>query len=137
MNRDSDQEREGLAGLVNREHFPETASPANDLFHFPLTYGLNYPWARYRRQAPEEAFRFAFVEQNHISRAIKVYFRCYCTRTGLDEIMLKPLFYLYLLTGALRHQNGSLQQPGIGENSNKWLQFYRILTGANRSVFSG
>jgi hypothetical protein len=137
VDRDGDQGRKAPAGLVDWEHFSEMASPADDLFHFPLTYGLNYPWSRYQRQAPEEAFRLAFIEQNHVSRAIKDYFRCYCARTGLDEEMLQPLFYLYLLAGALRHQNESLQQPEIGENSKKWLQFYRMLTGANRSVFSG
>lgn len=63
----------GPTAVVDWEHFSEEAPIQADLFHFPLTYGLNYPWERWRRLPPDEAFRRTFLEDNRVSRAVRRY----------------------------------------------------------------
>jgi hypothetical protein len=60
----------GGTGVVDWEDFSLLAAPFTDLFHFPLTYGLAYPWQNYRRLPAEAAFSRTFLEPNHISRAV-------------------------------------------------------------------
>lgn len=87
-----------LTGVVDWEHGREEALPSEDLFHFPLTYGLSYPWAGRRPIRPEEAFRLTFLADNALSRAVTRYFRRYCADTGLSPAALPALFETYLAT---------------------------------------
>jgi hypothetical protein len=96
--------------VVDWEHFTEEAPIYADLFHFPLTYGLNYPWERWRRLPPDEAFRRTFLEDNRVSRAV----RRYLTRFG-DPAALRPHFEAWLDNSA----------------------FLELMGRAGRSVFSG
>lgn len=121
---------QGGAGVVDWEHARQDAPPFEDLFHFPLTYGLNTLWSRYRRRPPEEAFRLTFLEQNHVSREVRGYLWRYCAETGLDRGALLPLFHLYLSTG-FRHARELVDDGGL------WLRFHEMLVRAGRSVFSG
>jgi hypothetical protein len=100
----------GPTAVVDWEHFTEEAPIFADLFHFPLTYGLNYPWERWRRLPPDEAFRRTFLEDNRISRAV----RRYLSRFG-DPAALRPHFDAWLETG----------------------EFRDVMGRAGRSVFSG
>lgn len=100
----------GPTAVVDWEHFTEEAPIHADLFHFPLTYGLNYPWERWRRLPPEEAFRRTFLEDNRVSRAV----RRYLARFG-DPPALRWPFEAWL-------ENG---------------EFRDMLGRAGRSVFSG
>lgn len=100
----------GPTAVVDWEHFKEEAPLYGDLFHFPLTYGLNYPWERWRRLPPEEAFRRTFLEDNRVSRAV----RRYLSRFG------KP---------------ASLRWPFEAWLDNQ--EFRDLLGRAGRSVFSG
>jgi hypothetical protein len=100
----------GPTAVVDWEHFTEEAPIDADLFHFPLTYGLNYPWERWRRLPPAEAFRRTFLEDNRVSRAV----RRYLARFG-DPASLRQPFEAWL------------------ENS----EFRDLLGRAGRSVFSG
>ncbi|HVG06716.1 MAG TPA: hypothetical protein VNM67_03360 [Thermoanaerobaculia bacterium] len=100
----------GPTAVVDWEHFTEEAPIYADLFHFPLTYGLNYPWERWRRLPPDEAFRRTFLEDNRVSRAV----RRYLARFG-DPAALRPPFEAWL-------ENG---------------QYRDLLGRAGRSVFSG
>lgn len=99
----------GPTAVVDWEHFVERAPIDADLFHFPLTYGLNYPWERWRRLPPDEAFRRTFLEDNRVSRAV----RRYLSRFG------EP--------GALRERFESRLSS----------EFLNDLRRAGRSVFSG
>lgn len=118
----------GSAAVVDWEHFCEEAPPFEDLFHFPLTYGLNYPWSGGRRRPPEAAFRLTFIEDNHVSRQVRTYFRRYCAETGVAPDILAPLFHLYLSTRFSRRADA---EGGL------WSRFQLLLARADRSVFSG
>lgn len=100
----------GPTAVVDWEHFAEEAPIQADLFHFPLTYGLNYPWERWRRLPPDEAFRRTFLEDNRVSRAV----RRYLSRFG-DPASLRWPFEAWL------------------DNAD----FRDLLRRAGRSVFSG
>ena len=63
----------GEAGVVDWERFEVAASPDADLFHFPLTYGLNFRWRR--GATDEEKFASTFLKRNRVSRAVRTYLR--------------------------------------------------------------
>ena len=126
---------EGLPGVVDWEHFQEEAPPFEDLFHFPLTYGLNYPWSRYSRTSPGTAFSQTFLEDNHVSREVRRYFHRYCALGGLDPQLLGPLFRLYLLGRAASAYR--TQADGSRQDRRFWLRCHRMLIESDRSVFSG
>jgi len=123
---------DALPAVVDWEHFSEQAPPFEDLFHFPLTYGLNYPWSRYRRCLPDQAFRRTFLEDNHVSLAVRLYFAAYCAQSGLDPKVLRPLFHLYLLS---RFRSESSRSDAVDRAC--WLRWHEMLRIAGRSVFSG
>ncbi|MFP5284343.1 MAG: hypothetical protein ACLGI9_01250 [Thermoanaerobaculia bacterium] len=100
----------GPTAVVDWEHFTEQAPIHADLFHFPLTYGLNYPWERWRRLPPDEAFRRTFLEDNRVSRAVRRYLARFA-----DPASLRWPFEAWL------------------ENA----RFRDMLGRAGRSVFSG
>jgi hypothetical protein len=100
----------GPTAVVDWEHFTKEAPIDADLFHFPLTYGLNYPWERWRRLPPGEAFRRTFLEDNRVSRAV----RRYLDRFG-EPAALRQRF-----------------ESWLGES-----EFRNLLGRAGRSVFSG
>lgn len=118
-------------GVVDWEHASADASPFDDLFHFPLTYGLSYLWSRYRRRDPEEAFRRTFLEDNRVSRAVERYLGRYCAATGLDAGRLRPHFDLYLADHSRRATLSGAIEGGL------WPRFHAMLATSGRSVFSG
>jgi hypothetical protein len=61
----------GEAGVIDWEHFAPEWAPNADLFHFPLTYGLNFRWRR--GATDEEKFASTFLERNRVSRAVRRY----------------------------------------------------------------
>jgi hypothetical protein len=119
---------DGRVAVVDWEHFTPKASPAVDLFHYALTYGLNYPWKRYDRLEPEEAFRKTFVERNHVSRAVVRYLRTYSSLTGFARSA--SAFGEFLATrgamdGVARERSGMVDFP--------WEQFRRMFATAKGS----
>jgi len=114
-----------LPGVIDWESFRPQQGPFVDLFHFAVTYGLNYPWARYRRIEPLEALHGTFVDNNHLSREISHFFSYYCHRTGVEPDQLRSLFRLYLLRLSTRDAPNSLQwsiRPHLDPNT--WLELY-------------
>lgn len=81
---------DGAIGVVDWEHFVPAASPLTDLLHYARTYGLNYPWSRYRRAPEAEALRRTFRENNRVSRAVRRYFETYCELTGIPLKAIQP-----------------------------------------------
>lgn len=63
----------GEGGVVDWERFEGEGSPDADLFHFPLTYGLNFRWRR--GATDEEKFTNTFVKRNRVSVAVRNYMR--------------------------------------------------------------
>ncbi|HEY2091393.1 MAG TPA: phosphotransferase [Thermoanaerobaculia bacterium] len=61
----------GEAGVVDWERFASDGSRDADLFHFPLTYGLNFRWRR--GATDEEKFAKTFLERNRVSLAVRRY----------------------------------------------------------------
>ena len=61
----------GEAGVVDWERFESEGTPDADLFHFPLTYGLNFRWRR--GATDEEKFAKTFLERNRVSLAVRDY----------------------------------------------------------------
>jgi len=115
-----------VCGTVDWENAAEATPVFEDLFHFPLTYGLSSLSWRCRRRPPEQAFRWTFLDETPLSREVRGYLEDYCAATGLEFPLLRPLFHLFLSRRARRGDEGGL-----------WLRFQRMLTRANRSVFSG
>ncbi len=120
----SDAAQPPAAAVVDWERFSPEAPPFDDLFHFALTYGLNYPWSRYRRRCPLEAFRLTFLADNAVSREVRRFLNGYCERTGLDPALLLPLACVHLLARAQR----------ADRDDSVWLKCQRLLERAPRSV---
>jgi len=118
-------------GVVDWEHFRDVGSPLEDLFHFALSYGLNYPWSRYRRLPPLEAFRHTFLERNPVSRAVRRYFEAYGSRTGLPPEAWWHLLRLHLLTRPLPAGEPAPHEPTLR------LELERLLACADRSLLRG
>lgn len=114
------------ASVVDWEHFAEVAPAGEDLGHFPLTYALNYPWRRWRRLPPEEAFRRGLVEENRVSRAVARYFETYAAAAGLAPGAPRRLFHEHLEARA-----------GSDLHGLPWDAFRHTLGRAGRSAFSG
>lgn len=112
----------GLAGVVDWEHFGDAAPPFEDLFHFAWSYGRAFPWGGRRREA-EEAFARTFLRETVVSLAVRRYLAAYARESGMDSGVLGDLFRVFLLTRS--------------EDRGTWLRLYRMLEGAERSVFSG
>jgi aminoglycoside phosphotransferase (APT) family kinase protein len=115
-------------GVIDWEHFRPRALPSEDLFHFPLTYGLAFPWRRYRRVGRLEAFRRTFLEDNEVSREVARYLRTYCSATALSPSLLPPLLHLFLLRRAAG------QARAASDDGTSWLACGRALAEARESV---
>ncbi|MDQ3281639.1 MAG: hypothetical protein M3Q69_09515 [Acidobacteriota bacterium] len=119
--------------VVDWENFTLDTPPHVDLFHYPLTYGLNYAGARLRRVAPERAFTRTFIAPTRVSRAVRRYLADYAQRTNTPLASLLPAFRTYLETegtmGVARPQPGTRLLP--------WQQFLAMIDGARGSVFTG
>jgi hypothetical protein len=87
-----------LAAVVDWEHFRAEAPVHDDLFHFPLTYGVNFSGARRPALAPEEAFRRTFLADGPLCRAVALYLRAYCEETGLPATALPARFAAHFAT---------------------------------------
>lgn len=97
----------GHVTVVDWEHFHPAASPFIDLFHYPLTYGMNY----FRGGTDEEILRKTFVEPNRVSRAVRRYLHDYCERTGLPRALLTPALRRFLETRGRMEDEGA-ERPG-------------------------
>lgn len=70
----------------------------DDVFHFALTYALNFRWTAAGHAAPEDAFRRGFLERGPVSAEIGRSLRSYCAAMRLDLRRLGPLFERHLAT---------------------------------------
>jgi hypothetical protein len=117
-----------ISGVVDWEHFSSEGASFTDLFHFALTYGLDYPWAPYQKNSPEEAFRLAFLELSPVSETIRSAFSVYCDLTGTPREVLRPLFHFFLLRRWFETRFGTAH-PGRRSvaKDEPWLMFHRLL----------
>lgn len=121
-------DEQGAVSVVDWEHFVSAGSPFIDLFHYPLTYGLSYPWnPGYRYLEPEDAFRKTFVETNRVSRAVRRYLHDYCERTGLPTALLIPALRGYVETRGRMHET---IDPRPGTADLPWEKFARPERGS-------
>lgn len=120
-------------GVVDWEHFKPSASRYVDLFFYPLTYGLSFPWNFYARVEPEPSFRRTFIEPNRVSRAVREYLRTYAKRTGVSRASIRAAFDEFLVThGTMRA--GSQPHPGV--RALPWGSFATMFNTANQTVLS-
>ena len=126
-----------LPGVIDWESCRLRQAPFVDLFHFVLTYGLTYLWTRYRRSEPLAALHGTFVDDNHLSREVRRYFKGYCQDTEMDPRHLRTLFELYLLRLSVGAAPDSLDWT-IRSHSphNIWLDFYRLVRHAKTTAFT-
>ncbi|MGA1875731.1 MAG: oligosaccharide flippase family protein, partial [bacterium] len=127
----------GLSGVVDWEGFSEEASPFEDLFHFPLTYGFNYHWSAYHRRSPEEAFQLSFLQDTPVSRAVRQYFISYCEQAGFSLEMIEPFFRFFLLERWLQGKRKSCETKTQSDHGALWIRLYQMLDKADQSVFCG
>lgn len=125
-----------LPNVVDWEHYRRRGNPASDLFHFPLTYGLNHGWVRYRRRPPLEAFRRTFLDRNRVSRAVRDYLSRYGRIRGIDPDLLRHLFLLHLLTRGSRERSGMEAVSRALPEETLWVSAYSMVTRTRSSVFS-
>lgn len=111
--------------VVDWEHFSAAGDPLRDLFQFPVTYGLNYPWRRYRRFPAPEAFRRTFLESDGVADHVAAYFRRYCQLTGLERERLRPGLVAYL------EERATGTSPG---DADTWRACARALAASRRTV---
>jgi hypothetical protein len=109
-----------VIGVVDWEHYRPQASPYVDLFHFALTYGLNFPWKYYRYAAPEQAFAATFVEDNPVSRAVRAYLGDYASATRTPLARIDDAFREFLATHGTM---GSAAEVHPGIRNLPWSQF--------------
>jgi hypothetical protein len=117
-----------LPGVVDWEHFAADSHCFIDLFHFPLTYGLNYRW---RGKGPRSAlhrFQHTFLEETVLSSAVRAYCRRYCLIADLDPAALQPMLHLALLVQASRLKGPAWE--GV-----PWTDLCRALEHAPRPAF--
>jgi hypothetical protein len=120
-------------GVVDWEHFKPSASRYVDLFFYPLTYGLSFPWNFYARAGPEPSFRRTFIEPNRVSRAVREYLRVYAKRTGVSHDSIRAAFGEFLVThGTMRA--GSRPHPGV--RALPWGSLAKMFNSANETVLS-
>lgn len=127
-----------LPAVVDWADSEERGDFTEDLCHFPLTYGLNFPWSRRRRLPLAEAFRRTFIDKNQVSSAVRRYVSEYCRITGLAFEMMGPLFCLHLYRRATRvgsPERLDLEPSGVSKAH--WSEFLELLSCAEESVFSG
>ncbi|HEX5759216.1 MAG TPA: hypothetical protein VF121_08480 [Thermoanaerobaculia bacterium] len=119
-------------GVVDWEAYREDAPPWRDLFHFPLSHALNYPWGpSYRRLPPPAALRRAFLGRGALTRQVGRYFARWAAAAGVPREALAPLLHLELLDRSRREAGGG------GGEGDPWIDLHRRLARADRSVFSG
>ena len=123
---------DGTVSIVDWEHFAPRASRFADLFHYPLTYGLAYPWRLYRGLPAEEAFARTFVEPNRVSRAVRGYMDRYAVRTGLARETFRAPFRDFLRTHGAMEPSGPVH-PGVRQLP--WDRFIARFEAAAQSVF--
>lgn len=129
---------------------PAAVSPLDDLFQFPFTYGLHYPWEGFRRAAPEEAFARTFLQETGLARHVRRYLGTYCRRTGLQLATLREGLADWLVRRGCEARQSSRTTPGkepgptpggdratTGERGIPWDRLQARLARADRSVFSG
>jgi hypothetical protein len=112
---------DAVTGVVDWEHYLAGASRYIDLFHFPLTYGLSFPWKRYRYSAPEQAFAATFHEDNPVSRAVRSYLQEYAQRTAIPMVRIDEAFHEFLATHGTM---GSLPDAHPGTRHLPWSAFH-------------
>lgn len=127
--------REGEVTVVDWEQGVLEASPLDDLFQFMRTYGAAFPWTR-RGAPPVEAFALTFLRESVVSRHVGAELRRWRERAGIPAAAIRSLFLLHLLRKA--DVAGTLPARGGGTLTRpQWLECYRMLATADRSVFSG
>jgi hypothetical protein len=87
---------EERAGVVDWEHFQREDLPFEDLFLFPTSYGLVFPWRVARWGKPAEAFRATFLERTWMSDLVRSYFQDYCRSWDLPQELLELFFPVFL-----------------------------------------
>jgi hypothetical protein len=119
-------------GVVDWEGYAPDAPPWRDLFHFPLSHALAYPWGpRYRRPPPAAALARAFLGDAALARQVRGYFVRWSTAAAVPPAVLAPLLHLELLDRSRR------QAAGGSAEGDPWIELHHRLARADRSVFSG
>lgn len=119
-------------GVIDWENFSAKASRYLDLFQYPLTYGLAFPWKRYRKLAQDAAFAKTFLAENRLSSAVRAYFASYCRRTGLPPARLRPAFRAYLESHGTMHER---VHSHMALRDMPWDLFLAQLDAADASIF--
>lgn len=120
--------------VVDWEHFAPLASPADDLLHFLVSYGVSFP--RRGGVRGTDAFTRAFVAPGAVARATRRVLVEWRERHGLTGRALRALVLLHLLTRA-DDLPADVQTHGDAFNRARWLDCYRTIARADRSAFSG
>lgn len=89
-------------GVVDWERFAPQRTPFDDLFLFPTSYGLTFPWKLGGWTNPAAAFRATYLQANDIALLVREYLLQYCRLMGLSPELLEVFFPVFLATRALQ-----------------------------------
>jgi hypothetical protein len=126
-------DRNGTVSVVDWEHFRDASSPFVDLFQYPLTYGIAYPWRLYHSLPPARAFERTFLDRNRVSRAVRRYLENYTAASGMPWSSLSGAFREFLITRGTMDASSS---PLPGLRQLPWSEFISRFDAASVSVFS-
>lgn len=131
-------EEYGLPGVIDWESYRPRQEPFVDLFHFAVTYGLNFPWVRYRRLDAVSALHHTFIDDNDISQEIRRYFAFYCEEMEVDLDTLRSLFRVYLARLSCHDARAEFAwSVRSHRDRDAWLNFHERFRIAERTVFDG
>ena len=119
--------------VVDWEASRPAAPPLLDLFDFPLSYGLSYPWPE--GGGPETAFRRTFLADSAVSRAVRSYAALYAKAAGWSADLLEPMLRLYLRMRATDRGPFAGRRPT--DDPAFWRRCERLLDEAEGCALSG
>lgn len=93
------------AGVVDWERFQPDSAPFRDLFMFPISYSLGYPWKWGHWGKPSDTFRAAFLEKTWLSDLVRVFLQSYCNEMNINSEWLEIFFTVFLARRTLENRD--------------------------------
>jgi len=124
------------AAVVDWEESTKAAPVFLDLFTFPLSYGLNYPWRQLRRVPAVRAFQWTFLEDTPVAREVRRYLQRYCQALDLEGALVGRLLPLFLLMRWAANTPTASASPGADATHDQpWQTLYALSVESEPFVF--
>jgi len=125
----------GTLGVVDWERFQPRSAPFSDLFMFPTSYGLSYPWRLGCWAEPQAAFYATYLGRNWLTRLVREYLLSYCKAMNVSPTLLEVFFPVFLVEQAQVEEKANAGKPGGARGI--WRQLIRTYAEQGGSVCFG